>query len=50
MIYRFPSMAQAWERIKADPYYVKGVWDREKCEVRELMAMEGDESMKVVVG
>lgn len=44
MILRFPSLAEAWERIKGDAYWTEGVWDKERVEVRELLSVEGDET------
>lgn len=45
MIYRYPNLEAAWDRIKSDPYWNEGVWDQEKVDVRELLPGEGDDTM-----
>jgi uncharacterized protein YciI len=48
MIYRFKTLDDAWKRIKADPYWTEGVWDKEKMTIVELMEGPNDETMQVV--
>lgn len=47
LLYRYPSIEEAWRRIKADPYWTSGVWDQGKVEVKELPGMEGDDHLRV---
>ena len=37
LIFRAVSLDKAWERIKEDIYWTAGVWDAEKCVVREFI-------------
>lgn len=48
MIYRFPTIDAAWARIKADPYWINGVWDTDRVIVRELAEGPGDETARFV--
>lgn len=48
MLYRFPTIEEAWERIKSDPYWVQGVWDKERVTVNELTYLPTDETLKLV--
>lgn len=47
MIYRYPSLEAAWERIKRDPYWTGGVWDKEKLEIRQLADGPSDETLEL---
>lgn len=47
MIYRYPTIEEAWARIKADKYWTGGVWDKEKVDVREIIGAPVDETIKV---
>ncbi|ORX37025.1 hypothetical protein BD324DRAFT_624531 [Kockovaella imperatae] len=40
MVFRAISLDHAWKRIKEDIYYTDGVWDKEKCVVREFIKHE----------
>ena len=40
MIFRAPSLDQAWKRIKEDIYYTAGVWNKEECVVKEFIKHE----------
>ncbi|KAE8541557.1 hypothetical protein D1P53_002920 [Cryptococcus gattii VGV] len=48
MLYRFPTIEEAWERIKSDPYWVQGVWDKDRVTVNELAYLPTDETLKLV--
>jgi hypothetical protein len=48
MLYRFPTIDQAWARIRGDPYWTEGVWDKDKVVIRELMEGPNDEELKVI--
>jgi hypothetical protein len=48
MLYRFDTIEQAWARLKADPFWTEGVWDRTKTIVRELDPEPIDATMKLV--
>lgn len=37
MLIRAESLDKAWERIKSDVYWKEGVWDTEKCFVRQFI-------------
>lgn len=43
MLLRFPSLEDAWNRIKSDIYWTAGVWDKEKSTVKELLNAPGDD-------
>ncbi|RSH77473.1 uncharacterized protein EHS24_003445 [Apiotrichum porosum] len=47
MIYRYPTLEDAWARIKADKYWTGGVWDKEKVTVEEIIGNPIDETIKV---
>lgn len=48
MILRFPTIEEAWARIKADKYWTGGVWDKDKVMVREIIGAPGvDETIKI---
>nr|XP_019043140.1 hypothetical protein I302_08851 [Kwoniella bestiolae CBS 10118]OCF22070.1 hypothetical protein I302_08851 [Kwoniella bestiolae CBS 10118] len=48
MIYRYHTIEQAWDRLRADPYWLKGVWDKEKATIHELAPSSTDETMKLI--
>lgn len=48
MLYRFPTIEEAWERIKSDPYWVQGVWDKDRVTVNELAYLPTDGTLKLV--
>ncbi len=47
MILRFPTLAEAWARIKADKYWTGGVWDKDKVVVREIIGAPVDDTIKI---
>lgn len=47
MVLRFPTLDDAWARIKADKYWTGGVWDKEKVVVREIIGAPVDETIKI---
>jgi hypothetical protein len=47
MLYRYPTIEQAWTRIKADPYWTGDVWDKERVVVRELLEGSTDETLRI---
>ena len=47
MIYRYPTIEDAWARIKADKYWTGGVWDKERVVVKEIIGAPVDETIKV---
>ncbi|BEI82497.1 hypothetical protein CcaverHIS002_0303650 [Cutaneotrichosporon cavernicola] len=47
MILRFPTIDEAWARIKADKYWTAGVWDKEKVVVREIIGAPVDDTIKI---
>nr|XP_018264237.1 uncharacterized protein I303_04119 [Kwoniella dejecticola CBS 10117]OBR86395.1 hypothetical protein I303_04119 [Kwoniella dejecticola CBS 10117] len=48
MIYRYPSIDLAWQRLRNDPYWLQDVWDREKVMLYELAPGPEDETLKMV--
>lgn len=42
MVYRFPNIDEAWERVRRDPYWTGGVWDQDKVSVVELDPTDAD--------
>jgi uncharacterized protein YciI len=36
MVYQLDSLEAMWDRLKRDPYWEAGVWDRERLTVEEL--------------
>ncbi|CAK9783419.1 unnamed protein product [Cutaneotrichosporon oleaginosum] len=47
MILRFPTIGEAWARIKADKYWTGGVWDKDKVVVREIIGAPVDDTIKI---
>ena len=37
MIFRAKDLDSAWNRIREDVYWTEGVWEREKCVVKEFI-------------
>ncbi|WRT64441.1 uncharacterized protein IL334_001373 [Kwoniella shivajii] len=47
MIYRYATLEEAWKRLKSDPYWVQGVWDKGKVTINELAYGPSDETLKM---
>lgn len=48
MIYRFPTIEEAWARLRKDIYYSQGVWDPERCSIIQLGDAPNNETLVVV--
>ncbi|WOO77891.1 Aspercryptin biosynthesis cluster protein B [Vanrija pseudolonga] len=47
LLYRFDTIEEAWERVKADVYWTGDVWDKDKVVVREMIGIPADATLKI---
>ncbi|WWD09721.1 hypothetical protein V865_007849 [Kwoniella europaea PYCC6329] len=48
MIYRYQTIEQAWSRLRADPYWIEGVWDKDRTTIHELAPGPNDDTIRVM--